>query len=97
LPIGLGLSLILKAAFLARHVDNEVGVLTLPDIFAKRCGKLTEVIIACACIASFVVLLAGNLVGMGNVLSCVWDVSSDGRIWTASAIIWAWWIIFGGL
>jgi SSS family solute:Na+ symporter len=89
LPIGLGLSLLLNAAFLARHINNEEGILTLPDILAKRYGKLTEIIITCACIVSFMMLLAGNLVGMGNILSYVWDVSLDGGIWTASAIIWA--------
>ena len=31
LPIGLGLSLILNAIFLARHINQEKGILTLPD------------------------------------------------------------------
>jgi Na+/proline symporter len=96
LPIGLGLSLLLNAAFLARHINKEEGVLTLPDILSRRYGKLTEVFITSACIVSFMMLLAGNLVGMGNILSYVLDVSLTGAIWTASSLIWAY-TISGGL
>lgn len=62
LPLGLGLSLVLNGIFLARHVNND-NVLTLPDIYAKRYGKVVEILISCICITSFLFLLAGNLVG----------------------------------
>ena len=96
MPIGLGLSLLLNAAFLARHINKEEGILTLPDIHGKRYGKLTEIFITSACILSFMMLLAGNLVGMGNILSYVLDVPLTGAIWTTSFIIWAY-TISGGL
>jgi Na+/proline symporter len=96
LPVGLGLSLLLNAAFLARHINSEKGVLTLPDILGRRYGKLTEIVITCACIVSFIMLLAGNLVGMGNILSYVLDVPLNGAIWTASILIWAY-TISGGM
>ena len=63
LPIGLGLSLILNGLFLARHINNETDVLTLPDILAKRYGKVPEILVSIATIVSFMMLLAGNLVG----------------------------------
>ena len=63
LPIGLGLSLILNAIFLARHINREEGILTLPDVFGKRYGKLPELLVSIATIVSFMMLLAGNLVG----------------------------------
>jgi len=65
LPIGLGLSLILNAVFLARHINGD-HALTLPDVFGKRYGKLVEVIASLCCITSFIFLLAGNLAGMGE-------------------------------
>lgn len=68
LPIGLGLSLILNGLFLARHINCEE-VLTLPDILARRYGRATEVLVSIATVVSFMMLLAGNLVGMGNILS----------------------------
>ena len=69
LPIGLGLSLILNAIFLARFI-NEDHNLTLPDVFGKRYGKLVEVIASTCCITSFIFLLAGNLVSCCKVDNC---------------------------
>lgn len=97
LPIGLGLSLILNGIFLARHINNDIaGVLTLPDIFAKRYGKVVEVLVSLTTIVSFMMLLAGNLVGMGVILSYIWDVSEEGGVWIAAVIIWAY-TVSGGL
>ena len=63
LPLGLGLSLILNGLFLARHINNETDVLTLPDILGKRYGKIPEFLVSVATMVSFMMLLAGNLVG----------------------------------
>lgn len=60
IPIGLGLSLLLNGIFLAHHVNND-GVLTLPDIFAKRYGPVVEILVSLTTIVSFLMLLAGNL------------------------------------
>ena len=65
LPIGLGTSLILNGVLLAGKINRDYkGVLTLPDILAKRYGKIVEVLVSIATIISFMMLLAGNLVGM---------------------------------
>lgn len=59
LPIGLGLSLILNGVFLARKINVD-NALTLPDVFAKRYGKLVEVMASICTIISFLCLLAGK-------------------------------------
>ena len=87
IPIGLGLSLLLNGIFLAHHVNNDE-VLTLPDIFAKRYGKVVETFVSLITVASFCMLLAGNLVGFGAITSYLWDISETGAIWLAAGIVW---------
>eukprot|EP00934_Nitzschia_sp_Nitz4_P005955 Nitzschia sp. Nitz4//scaffold243_size29414//16856//19408//NITZ4_008060-RA/size29414-augustus-gene-0.13-mRNA-1//-1//CDS//3329543843//5945//frame0 len=96
LPIGLGLSLILNGIFLARHINNEENVLTLPDILARRYGKLNEILISIITIISFMMLLAGNLVGMGVILAYVWDIEEAAGIWISASIVWGY-TVSGGL
>lgn len=97
LPIGLGLSLLINGVFLAHKINEDhEGVLTLPDILAKRYGRVVEILLSCATIISFMMLLAGNLVGMGTILSYVWGVSSVAGVWIAATIIWAY-TVSGGL
>ncbi|KAG2494142.1 hypothetical protein HYH03_007778 [Edaphochlamys debaryana] len=67
MPIGVALSLILNGFFLAAPL-NRMGLLTLPDLFRRKYGTLMEVMVSCIEIASFTVLLAGNLVGISLVL-----------------------------
>lgn len=95
LPIGLGLSLILNGAFLA-HKINEDNVLTLPDVYAKRYGSMVEILTSCATIISFMMLLAGNLVGMGAILSYLWNIEASAAIWISAAIVW-FYTMSGGL
>jgi Na+/proline symporter len=96
LPAGLGLSLILNGILLAPHLNKEENVLTLPDVLAKRYGKVPEVLCSICSIISFMMLLAGNLVGMGTVIGYVYGISTAAGIWTAGAIIWAY-TVSGGL
>jgi Na+/proline symporter len=95
LPIGLGLSLILNGVFLARHINND-GALTLPDVFARRYGKLVELLVSLCTIISFLCLLAGNLVGMGAIISYVVGIPQTGAIWI-SAVLVLLYTIAGGL
>lgn len=88
IPIGLGISLILNGLFLASHINKETA-LTLPDVLAKRYGKTVEVLISLTTICSFLMLLAGNLVGMGVITSYVWGINEKVGIWLAAAIVWA--------
>lgn len=95
IPIGLGLSLILNGIFLAHHVNNDE-VLTLPDIFAKRYGRVVEVMVSLATVVSFIMLLAGNLLGFGVVTASLWGMSETAAIWIAAAIVWGY-TVSGGL
>uniref|UniRef100_A0A7S2VEF1 Solute carrier family 5 member 8 n=1 Tax=Entomoneis paludosa TaxID=265537 RepID=A0A7S2VEF1_9STRA len=87
IPIGLGMSLLINGIFLAHHINNEE-VLTLPDIFAKRYGKTVEVLVSLCTVCSFIMLLAGNLVGFGAITSYLWDISEEAAIWIAAIVIW---------
>ena len=85
LPIGLGLSLIINGVALAHHINNEL-VLTLPDVYGKRYGILTEIMVSlCTCI-SFTCLLAGNLVGMSVILAYIFDISETGAVFLSGII-----------
>ena len=95
IPIGLGLSLILNGIFLASKINKE-GVLTLPDVFARRYGKTVEVLVSLTCITSFLMLLAGNLVGMGFVTAYTWGISQSSGIFISALLIWAY-TVGGGL
>ena len=79
LPLGLGLSLILNSIFLAKKMNEEF-VLTLPDVYGKKYGKLPELFASLATCISFLCLLAGNLVGMGVIVSYLFDISEEGGI-----------------
>ncbi len=96
LPLGLGLSLILNGLFLASHINAERNILTLPDVLAKRYGKIVEVLVSMASIVSFMMLLAGNLVGMGSVLAYVYGMTVQSGIWFGFAVVWAY-TVTGGL
>ena len=96
LPIGLGLSLILNGLFLARFINAEDNILTLPDIMAKNYGKVTEVLVSICTLVSFMMLLAGNLVGMGVILAYLWGISESAGVWTAAVVVWVY-TVSGGL
>jgi solute:Na+ symporter, SSS family len=96
IPIGLGTSLINNAIFLAGKINREENVLTLPDVLAKRYGKVVEVMVSLVSITSFLFLLSGNLVGMGFVSAYTWGVSPTVGIWVSAAIIWGY-TVTGGL
>ena len=84
----MGLSLINNALFLAHKINEEKTALTLVDVLAKRYGKTVEVLLSLVTITSFIMLLAGNLVGMGFICSYVWGTSKVVGIWLSALIIW---------
>lgn len=87
IPIGLGISLLLNGIFLAHHINNDE-ILTLPDVFAKRYGKVVEVLVSLCTVCSFIMLLAGNLVGFASITSYLWGISEESAIWIAAIVIW---------
>ena len=96
IPIGLGLSLILNGLLLAGKINAEENVLTLPDVLAKRYGKVVEVMVGLVSITSFLMLLAGNLVGMGRISAYVWGINETVAIWVSAIIVWTY-TVTGGL
>lgn len=95
LPLGLGLSLVLNGIVLARHINSD-GALTLPDVYARRYGKIVEVCVSICTIVSFLCLLAGNLVGLSEVLNYTLDFGEAESIWLAAASVLLY-TIAGGL
>ena len=51
------------------QADQRDEALDVPDLYARKYGRLTEVLGSLICTASFIALLAGNLVGCGKILA----------------------------
>lgn len=64
LPIGLALCLFLTGLFFAKPL-NRMRLMTLPDFYRRRYGRVVEVAASLIMVLSFAVLLAGNLVAGG--------------------------------
>lgn len=95
LPIGLGLSLIINGVFSARFVHRE-HVLTVPDIYARYYGPVVEVVISLICCASFIALLAGNLVGMSTILGYLGGIEKPAAVFICGMVLYVY-TISGGL
>ncbi len=64
LPLGIGTSLILIGMFFAKPL-YAMHLLTLPDVYSRRFNTLSGTMVASLCLVSFIILIAGNLAGMG--------------------------------
>ncbi|NET11201.1 MAG: sodium:solute symporter [Symploca sp. SIO2B6] len=64
LPIGLAICLLLTGLFYAKPM-NRMGLITLPDFYRVKYGRMTEVVASIIMVLSFAFLLAGNLVAGG--------------------------------
>lgn len=64
LPLGLALCLFFTGLFFAKPM-NGMGLITLPDFYRVKYGRLTEVVVSIIMVLSFAFLLAGNLVAGG--------------------------------
>ncbi|MFI6400533.1 sodium:solute symporter family protein [Rhodococcus coprophilus] len=67
MPLGIALSVLLVGLFFAKKL-RATGVVTLPEYFAKRFGRGTEITASVLTVGSFGILLAGNLVALGYLL-----------------------------
>ena len=68
LPIGIGTSLILIGLFFAEPL-HRMRLLTLPDFYYKRFDKKVELLTSIICVVSFMILIAGNMAGIGILLN----------------------------
>ena len=70
IPIGLMASLFIVGRFLAAPL-NKMGLMTLPEFFCRRYGRVAELLASVLTTVCFVVLVAGNLSAVGWILSVV--------------------------
>ncbi len=73
LPIGVGLSLILIGIFFAKPLHG-MRLLTLPDYYSKRYNTTVGALVALISTISFIILIAGNLAGLGMLLQLALDI-----------------------
>ncbi len=72
-PIGLGLCLLVVAAFYGKPL-NKMSMITLPDFYFRRFGNGAEGISGVLMIISFIILVAGNLAASGFILETVFGI-----------------------
>jgi SSS family solute:Na+ symporter len=95
IPIGLGLCLLVVAAFYAKPL-NKMSMITLPDYYFRRFGNGAEGLSGILMIISFLVLVAGNLAASGFILEVVFGIDYFWGI-TISALVVVAYTIAGGL
>ncbi|MFH7243283.1 MAG: sodium:solute symporter family protein [Spirulina sp.] len=95
LPVGLALCLFLTGTFLAKPM-NRMGLITIPDFYRVKYGRLVEVIAACIMTVSFSFLLAGNLVAGGFMFQTFLGTSYMGGITLLASLVLVY-TVSGGL
>ncbi len=95
IPIGLGICLLITAAFYAKPL-NKMSMFTLPDFYFRRYGNGAEGISGILMIISFTVLVAGNLAACGLILQIVFGIDYFYGILISSLVIVAY-TVAGGL
>ena len=95
IPIGLGLCLLITAAFYAKPL-NKMSMITLPDFYFRRFGNGAEGLSGILMIISFLILVAGNLAASGFILEIVFGINYFYGI-AISAIVVVIYTVAGGL
>lgn len=95
LPLGIGTSLILIGMFFAKPL-HAMHLLTLPDFYARRFNTLSAAMVAILCLISFIILIAGNLAGMGILMEMAVGLPPHITVPAIAALI-AFYTIAGGL
>jgi solute:Na+ symporter, SSS family len=73
IPVGLASCLFLTGFVFAKPIQ-KMNLMTLPDFYHRRYSKKTETLAAISMLASNIVLIAGNLAGLGLLYSLVFGV-----------------------
>lgn len=95
IPLGLGICLLVTAAFYAKPL-NKMMMFTLPDFYFRRFGNGAEGISGVLMIISFTVLVAGNLAASGFILEIVFGIDYFWGILISALVVVAY-TIAGGL
>ena len=86
IPVGLGLCLFITGFFFAKPI-HKMNLLTLPDFYNRRYNKHTETAAAISMLYSNIILIAGNLAGLGLLFSLIFNVSYLFMLITIAIII----------
>ncbi|GAA4777948.1 sodium:solute symporter family protein [Actinomycetospora chlora] len=95
LPLGLSLCLLITGIFFAARM-NAMGLFTLPDFYRQIYGRGVEVTASVLMIASFCILLAGNLVAGGYLFERFLGTSYTGGVLVIVGVVLAY-TITGGM
>ena len=86
LPVGLSLCLFLTGVFFAKPM-NKMNLITLPDFYRRKYGRLVEILAALLMFLSFCLLLAGNLVAGGYMVETFLGTSYTWGIILMTAVV----------
>ena len=86
IPLGLAGCLALTGLFFSGPV-HRMGLLTLADFYARRYGRFTETLAVLSLIAANVILIAGNLAGLGLLLGMVFGADYLAMLAAMAALI----------
>jgi len=95
IPLGLSVSLLIVGKFLAEPL-HRMNLLTLPEFFLRRYGKVTELLVSVLCLLCFIVLVAGNLAAVGWILTVATGIHYVPALLIGTAVI-VLYTIAGGL
>ncbi len=70
IPLGLGACLFITGAFFAGPI-HRMNLMTLPDFYRRRYSNSTETLASLSMLVSNIILIAGNLAGLGLLFSMV--------------------------
>lgn len=95
IPLGLAASLFLVGRFLAAPL-NAMNLLTLPEFFYRRYGRVPELLTSLLTVVCFIVLVAGNLAAVAWILTVVSGLSYGAALAIAATVILVY-TVAGGL
>ena len=73
IPLGLGLCLFITGLFFAKPL-HKMNLMTLPDFYNRRYDKRTETAASISMLFSNIILIAGNLAGLGLLFSLIFNI-----------------------
>jgi Na+/proline symporter len=95
LPIGLALCLFITGLFFAKPM-NRMNLMTLPDFYRRKYGRIAEIIASLIMVLSFSLLLGGNLVAGGFLFQTFMGTTFVEGVFIISTVVFVY-TIAGGL
>lgn len=95
IPLGLAACLFITGFFFAKPI-HRMNLMILPDFYRRRYSHQAETFASLSMLGSNIILIAGNLAGLGLLFSLVFDVSYLPMLITVAACLLAY-AVTGGL